>query len=102
MLVRSCCLNRKSWIRYYPAYSGFRPKSPIELPVMGASTHLNEEFRKLPKDNGPTYHELRHGELVTLTRPKLKHSLIQRNLRRLLEPVAEPGSQEIPLPLFGG
>jgi Uma2 family endonuclease len=51
-----------------------------------------EEFRKLPKDDGPVYHELRHGALVTVTRPKLKHSLIQRTLRRLLEQLAEPGS----------
>jgi Uma2 family endonuclease len=50
------------------------------------------EFRKLPEDSGPVYHELRHGEIVTVTRPKLKHSLIQRNLRRLFEAVAEPGS----------
>lgn len=51
-----------------------------------------EEFRRLPEDSGAVYHELRHGEIVTVTRPKLKHSLIQRSLRRLLEHVAEPGS----------
>ena len=51
-----------------------------------------EEFRKLPESSGPVYHELRHGELVPVTRPKLKHSLIQRNLRRLFEALAEPGS----------
>ena len=50
------------------------------------------EFRQLPADSGPVYHELHHGELVTVTRPKLKHSLIQRILRRLLEQVAESGS----------
>ena len=61
---------------------------------MAATTHLMtiEEFRKLPEDQGPVYHELRHGELVPVTRPQLKHSLIQRSLRRLLEQVAEPGS----------
>ncbi len=51
-----------------------------------------QEFRGLPEDSGGVYHELRHGEIVTVTRPKLKHSLIQRSLRRLLEQVAEPGS----------
>jgi Uma2 family endonuclease len=51
-----------------------------------------EEFRRLPEDHGPVYHELRHGELVSVTRPKLKHSLIQRNLRELLPRSAEPGS----------
>jgi Uma2 family endonuclease len=51
-----------------------------------------EEFRRLPKDSGPVYHELRHGEPVAVTRPKLKHSLVQRNLRELLTPCAEPGS----------
>jgi Uma2 family endonuclease len=61
---------------------------------MAATTHLItvEEFRKLPPDEGPIFHELRHGELVPVTRPKLKHSLIQRSLRRLIEQLAEPGS----------
>jgi Uma2 family endonuclease len=51
-----------------------------------------EEFRRLPEDTGPVYHELRHGEIVSVTRPKLKHSLVQANLRELLRKVAEPGS----------
>jgi Uma2 family endonuclease len=61
---------------------------------MAATTHLLtvEDFRKLPEDRGPVYYELHHGELVPVTRPKLKHSLIQRILRRLFEQVAEPGS----------
>lgn len=61
---------------------------------MAAITHLMtvEEFRALPEDSGPVYHELRHGELVTVTRPKFKHFLVQRNLRELLQHFAEPGS----------
>jgi Uma2 family endonuclease len=57
---------------------------------MAATTHLMtiEEFRKLPEDSGPLYHELRHGELVPVTRPKLKHTRIQKRLERLLEAVA--------------
>lgn len=51
-----------------------------------------EEFRRLPEDSGPVYHELRHGEPVAVTRPKHKHFLIQRNLRELLTAFAEPGS----------
>jgi len=51
-----------------------------------------EEFRKLPKDDGPVYHELRHGELVTVTRPKLKHFRLQLHLRDLLKPLAPKGS----------
>jgi len=51
-----------------------------------------EQFRQLPEDSGPVYHELRHGEAVAVTRPKLKHFLIQRNLRGLLTPYAEAGS----------
>ena len=51
-----------------------------------------EEFRRLPEDSGPVYHELRHGGPVAVTRPTLKHALIQRNLRELLTPIAEPGS----------
>ncbi len=61
---------------------------------MATTTHLMtvEEFRKLPEDSGPVYHELRHGEVVPVTRPKLKHSLIQRNLRELFRPFANPRS----------
>jgi len=51
-----------------------------------------EEFREMPEDNGPVYHELRHGVPVAVARPKLKHALIQRNLRQLLTPFAESGS----------
>jgi Uma2 family endonuclease len=47
------------------------------------------EFRKLPKDAGPVYHELRHGEVVPVTRPKFKHFRIQKQLEQLLEPLAE-------------
>ena len=51
-----------------------------------------EEFRRLPEDSGPVCHELRHGEVVAATRPKLRNSLIQRNLRKLLEPLVAIGS----------
>ena len=50
-----------------------------------------EEFRKLPEDSGPVYHELRHGELVAVTRPKFKHHLIQSRLRDRLKAIAPPG-----------
>ena len=46
-----------------------------------------EEFRRLA-ETGPYYYELRHGELVQVTRPKLKHHRIQRQLRKLLEAAA--------------
>jgi len=49
-------------------------------------------FRKLPEDDGPAYHELRHGDVVAVTRPKLKHSIIQARLRDRIQAVAEPGS----------
>jgi Uma2 family endonuclease len=51
-----------------------------------------EEFRRLPEDSGPVYHELRHGEVVPVTRPKLKHALIQAAIRELLKGLAEAGS----------
>jgi Uma2 family endonuclease len=51
-----------------------------------------EEFREMPEDSGPVYHELRHGEVVAVTRPKHQHFQIQRRLRELLTPFAEPGS----------
>ena len=61
---------------------------------MAATTNLLtvEEFRKLPEDDGPVYHELRHGEVAAVVRPKLKHSLLQGHTRDLLRPLAPPGS----------
>ena len=50
------------------------------------------DFRQIPEDHGHVYHELRHGEPVAVTRPKFRHSLIQRTLRRLLEDIAPPNS----------
>ena len=51
-----------------------------------------EEFRGLPEDSGAVYHELRNGEIVTVTRPKLKHHLIQARLRDLLKASAPKDS----------
>lgn len=61
---------------------------------MGVSTVLLtvEDFRKLPEDSGPTYHELHQGRLVAVTRPKHLHFLIQRRIRQLLEPSAPAGA----------
>jgi len=42
-----------------------------------------ERFRQLP-ETGAFYYELRHGEPVQVTRPKLKCTLIQERLRGLL------------------
>ncbi|MBV9267468.1 MAG: hypothetical protein JO061_14950 [Acidobacteriaceae bacterium] len=49
-----------------------------------------EEFHALPEDSGPVYHELRHGEVVAVTRPKFRHYIIQLRLRDLLKPLAPP------------
>lgn len=46
-----------------------------------------EEFRQLP-ETGPFYYELRHGELVQVTRPKSKHYNIQDRLCQLLRELA--------------
>jgi Uma2 family endonuclease len=46
-----------------------------------------EEFQQLP-ETGPFYYELRHGELVQVTRPILKHTRGQKKLERLLEDYA--------------
>jgi Uma2 family endonuclease len=49
-----------------------------------------EQFRQLP-ETGPFYYELRHGELVRVTRPKFKHHLIQNRLVELLKSAAQSG-----------
>jgi Uma2 family endonuclease len=69
-------------------------ETSLKFPIMAATTHLMTvaEFQSLPEDSGSTYHELRHGEIVTVTRPKLKHSLIQTNLLFLLKPLADPAA----------
>jgi len=43
-----------------------------------------DEFRQLP-ETGPFYYELRHGELVKVTRPKKKHAVVQKRICRFLE-----------------
>jgi len=43
-----------------------------------------EQFQELPLDRGPVMHELHHGEVVTLTRPKAKHYKLQARLADLL------------------
>lgn len=51
-----------------------------------------EEFRELPEPVGDYDYELHFGKLVAVTRPKLKHYVLQSRLRDLLRPVAPPGS----------
>ncbi len=51
-----------------------------------------DAYRKLPEARGEFYYELRHGELVQVTRPRLRHLVVQRPLRRMLEAVAPAGS----------
>ena len=81
---------------HYPAFCGLALDIVLKSVIMAATpTQLMtvEEFRNLPEDSrGPVYHELRHGEVVAVTRPKLKHTLIQGRLRDFLKKVAETGS----------
>ncbi len=51
-----------------------------------------EEFRQLPESAGDYDYELHYGELVPVTRPKLKHYILQSRLRDLLHSEALPGS----------
>ena len=59
-----------------------------------ATTHTRRmtfaEFAQLPDSNAKR-HELRHGELFTVSPPKHDHYLVQRRLRRLLETAAVAG-----------
>jgi Uma2 family endonuclease len=48
-----------------------------------------EEFERIPDPPGGRY-ELHHGEAVFVTYPVHKHKELQRRLRKLLEPAAEP------------
>ncbi len=47
------------------------------------------EFERIPNTpEGGFLYELRHGELVKVAPPKLQHTRVQRQLRRLLESAA--------------
>jgi Uma2 family endonuclease len=46
------------------------------------------EFERLPDTPEGFPHELRHGELVTVAPPKIEHSRVQWQLRRLLDSAA--------------
>ena len=61
--------------------------------MAATTTHLMtvEEFSDLPKDDGPVYHELHHGEIVAVPRAKYKHYFLQSRLRDELRAVAPPG-----------
>lgn len=50
-----------------------------------------EEFRRLPQAPDNVYYELHRGEVVVVTRPKLKHHRLQRRLRQLLQDKAGDG-----------
>ena len=49
-----------------------------------------EEFRSLPET--AQHFELRHGEIVPLTFPKLTHIFVQHKLFQLMLPLAEAGA----------
>jgi Uma2 family endonuclease len=58
-----------------------------------------EEFQALPPDKGEFVHELHHGEIVTMTRPKSRHFKLQMRLASLLRPKAgHLGIVEIEVP----
>jgi Uma2 family endonuclease len=48
-----------------------------------------EEYERIPDPPGGRY-ELHHGKLVFVTYPVRQHKYLQRRLRKLLEPLAEP------------
>ncbi len=50
------------------------------------------EFRAMPEPAGDLRWELHYGEITRLTRPKLRHAVLQKSLVRLLESFAPVGS----------
>ena len=50
-----------------------------------------DEFRQLPEPPGEYTYELHHGELVKVTKPKLKCFVLQSHLRNLLSPMIPEG-----------
>ncbi|MCX6602217.1 MAG: Uma2 family endonuclease [Acidobacteria bacterium] len=57
--------------------------------VVAAKAMTVAEFQARPEERGEFDYELRSGVVVPVTRPKLKHSLLQRRLFKLLEPIVE-------------
>ena len=58
------------------------------MPATGLMTV--EEFRQLP-ETAPFYYELRHGELVQVTRPKKKHAVISTKAVPVVGTARRPG-----------
>jgi Uma2 family endonuclease len=58
--------------------------------VAGTTTKLMTfaEFERLPNTPEGFLYELRHGELIKLTPPKIEHGRVQWRIRRLLESAA--------------
>jgi Uma2 family endonuclease len=48
-----------------------------------------DEYEQIPDPPGGHY-ELHHGELVFVTYPVRQHKVLQRRLRKMLEPLVEP------------
>jgi Uma2 family endonuclease len=50
-----------------------------------------EELLRIPESAGEYSYELHQGVVVPVTRPRLKHTIMQGKLRRRLAAVAQPG-----------
>ena len=59
--------------------------SPVRLMTV-------DEFRQIPEPTGNFAYELHHGELVPVTRLRLKDAVLQSKLRDLLRALAPPQS----------
>lgn len=53
------------------------------------ATTTFEEFLTLPEPKEGAFYELRGGEVVLMTRPKMRHARLQQRLERLLIPLAD-------------
>jgi len=82
--------------KYAPAWAGssllcLRLKQGAIMAANPIHRITVEEFRRLPESTGDYEYELHYGELVPLSRPKLKHHILQAKLRNLLRPLAPSG-----------
>jgi len=62
------------------------------MPAQATQLMTVSQFQELPKPTGEFQYELRAGEMTKVTRPKLKHALLQDRLTALLKSPAAKGS----------
>src|SRR5262249_40576331 len=98
---RTCAMwSEGFWLGAIRSTQGYRNIRIEAGDIMATTSCLMtvEQYWQLPEGDASQY-ELRHGELIKVSRPNLRHLRLQRRLRQLLEVILGGlGIVEIELP----